>query len=774
MSQIPPEARGYEDFPGTIGQTFADSTPAWRRPRQAPKDAPNVVVVLLDDMGYSDIGPFGSEIDTPYLDQIAREGTRLTNYHTTPVCSPARAALLTGINPHRAGFASVANSDPGFPNLRLELADDVQTLPEILRANGYATFGVGKWHLTRDNLMNDGASKESWPLQRGFDRYYGSLEGLNSFFAPNRLIRDNSPVEVDTFPEDYYLTDDYTDQAIGMITSLRASDAVKPFFLYFAHTAMHGPHGAKEVDIDKYRGTYDKGWDEIRLARFEKQKRDGLFPAETQLPPATSGPGFEVPRWDELTDEQRSRFAQYMEVYAAMVDNVDQSLGRILELLETLGERENTIVVFTSDNGGTCEGGPEGTRSYFSQFVHIPGLPESWDTDVAIDDSLIGGPRTMTHYPRGWASVSNTPFRYYKGQTFAGGIRVPFLLSWPRGLERAQSDPGIRDQFQYVTDILPTIVELTGVTVPDRRQGVPVKDIDGTSFVPVVRDDAPSQHRVQYSEFAGHRGLYHDGWKLVTLHRPGTAYSDQEWQLYHLATDPTEMHDVAAEYPAVVNKLARLWQDEAWRNTVFPMTEGFGLGGRSPLEERFAAPVTLVRQTPTLERYRSGELISLRSFTVSITGRAHLDDEGVLVAHGDQGGGYVVYVAAGSVTFVYNAYGRLYRVSAPFALNPSGRFEVQLSATWQPDFAWAFELKVGGGEPARLDTVPMLVGMAPWTGIRVGRCSGGPVDWELFTEHGSYPFSGDQLLVRYVPGQKADYDRSVISEIDRAEALYYD
>ena len=415
-STIPPHARGYEDFGGTIDRTFADSIPAWPAERRAPEGSPNIVLVLLDDMGYSDISPFGAEIDTPHLARLAETGFRLTNYHPTPVCSPARAAALTGLNPHRAGFASVANSDPGYPGFRLELAEDVATLPEILRGHGYATYGIGKWHLTRDSLLNAAADKSTWPIQRGFDQYYGALEAFNSFFHPNQIVRDNTIIQREDTPEGYYLTDDYTDQALQYIKGLRASDSLKPFFLYFAHTAMHGPHGAKPEDIAKYRGTYGKGWDEVRRTRYEQQLAEGILPEGTQLPEAVGRLGRRIPEWESLDELTRDRYARYIEVYAAMVDNVDQNLGRITGLLEELGELDNTIIIFTSDNGGTAEGGAEGTRSYYSRFLHLPGVPADFDRDVDIDPNLIGGPRTMTHYPEGWANASNTPFRHYKGQ----------------------------------------------------------------------------------------------------------------------------------------------------------------------------------------------------------------------------------------------------------------------------------------------------------------------------------------------------------------------
>lgn len=771
---LPEHARGYETWPGRVGRTVAETQRAWPREQRAREGSPNIVLVLLDDMGYSDIGPFGGEIPTPNLDRLAATGVRLTNYHTTPICSPARAAVMTGLNPHRAGYASVANSDPGLPNLRLELDDDVLALPEILRGAGYATFGIGKWHLTRDALMNDAGSKGTWPLQRGFDRYYGTLEGCNSFFHPNRLIRDNSPLDLADVPDDYYLTDDLTDQAVSLIKGLRANDSRQPFFLYFAHHAMHGPLGAKPVDLAKYRGAYEQGWDEVRRARHAKQLAEGLFPAGTPLPPRNQEPGFDVPAWDSLTDTERILYARHMEVYAAMVDSVDQSLGRILDTVGAYGELDNTIVLFTSDNGGTAEGGKEGTRSYFSRFVHVAGLPADWDPDVDRDLDLLGGPQTMIHYPRGWGMASNTPFRLYKGQTFAGGVRVPFVLSWPVGLKRAADDDGLRHQYQYVTDILPTLLDLAGVSHPGVRNGAPAKSVDGVTFRPVVDSaDAESTHPEQYAEFGGSRGYYSRGWKIVTNHRPGTPFDDAEWELYDVAHDPTELHNLALNEPGRVKELADAWEQAAWANTVFPLVELRQLDVvRRPAERELERPVRLLPGTPKLERYRSSRLVNLRSFTVDVDLLWAFSDEGVLVAHGDQGGGYLLYVEDGELRGAYNEYGRLRDLSAG-RMTP-GRHVVRWDARWLPDFRWAISVEVDGEVRGGLESVAMLVGMAPFSGIDVGVNRGGPISWPLHTRHRTFPYTGRLESVLYTPGERASYSAALIAQAELDVAEFYD
>ena len=768
---IPPQRRAdpYEGFTGRVGRTFTASEPAWPQPRRARPGAPNVVVVLIDDMGYSDIGPFGSEIPTPTLDRLANRGLRLTNYHTMPLCSPARAALLTGLNPHRVGYAMVANADPGFPGYGMEIADDIPTLPQTLHDAGYATFAVGKWHLVRDSASNAADHRGNWPLQKGFDQYYGVLEGLTSLYHPHQLVRDNSPLDIDDLPDDYYYTDDITDQAIGMIKGLRAHDEDKPFFLYVAHNAVHGPLQAKAADIEARHGDYDRGWDVLREERFARQKAAGLFDPDTRLPRRNFEAGEEVGPWDDLDAKTRELYARYMEVYAAMVANIDDNLGRLVDTLEALGELDNTIIVFTSDNGGTGEGGAEGTRAYFKRFNQHPAKPDDWRGDIDLDLDLVGGPRSLIHYPRGWGMASNTPFRLYKGQTYAGGVRVPFVISWPAGLRES----GIRQQYQYVTDVLPTLLDLAGVPVPEERGGVPTQELDGTSFTGVLADpDAESAHGEQYSEMVGNRSYYRHPYKLVTHHRHGVPYDDDEWALYDISVDPTEIDDLANELPDVVAELAAAWEASAWRDGVFPLADGGALVLRGPHEERLRRPVRLLAGTPEVERYRSAKLITFRDFEVSVEVAEHrADDQGVLVSHGDQGGGYSLYVEDGRLFFAYNEYGDLHEIDAG-ELAPGARV-VTLSAYARPQFRWDFTIAVDGDDVAWLEGVHILIGMAPLQGISVGVDRKSPVSWPVWERHRSFRYTGDLTAVTYTPGPPAPYDpETMITALRKAAATF--
>ncbi|WP_404429630.1 arylsulfatase [Microbacterium lacus] len=765
------EPRGYEGFAGVIAPRSSQSQPWWPSPVRAPEGAPNVVVILIDDMGFSDVEPFGSEIDTPAIQALADEGYRFTNFRVMPVCSPTRAALLTGVNPHRAGFGMVANINPGYPGLRMELPDDMPTLAETFGSQGYSTFMVGKWHLTVESKMHDGADKSSWPVQRGFDRYFGSMEGFTTMFHPHRLVRDNSPV-TEEFADDDYLTDRLTDEAIDMIASLRAGDSSRPFFLYFAHNAVHGPVQAKADDIERQRGAYDAGWNRIRAERFERQKSLGLFDANVELSPSGPEDTGGVQPWDDLDDSRRALFARHMEVYAAAVTAVDDSVARLVAHLKDIGEYENTIFVFTSDNGGTGEGGLEGTRSYFSQFTQQPSMPEGWIADVPRPLADMGGPRVFGHYPMGWAHVSNTPFRMYKGSTQEGGVHSPLIVSWPAGLARKNADDGIRAGFTYVTDIAPTLVELCGITRPETLRGVPTEAIDGESFVPALRDDRlPERSPAQYITMLGGRAFYEGKWKVVAS-RPSMGPDDlSPWSLFDIVADPTEVRDVSSQHPDIVADLAEKWRRAAWHNTVFPLPDEPKMLATVPSTElEFERPVRLLPGTPTLERHRSAKLVALRS--IEIIARFEGDaGEGIIVSHGDQGGGYIAWMENDHLHVSYNAYGHMHRSHLPMA---TGVTLVTLRFDALNDFAWRISVELDGRTHTLFERVPMLVGMAPFTGISVGFDGGGPVDWELHERHGMFRYRGGLRGVEYVPGARAPYNREVVVAIDDLSARLLD
>jgi arylsulfatase A-like enzyme len=752
----------YGGFPGTVRTTMAGSEPWWPTERRPPSGAPNVIVVLVDDVGFSDLGCFGGEIDTPNLDRLAAEGVRLTNFHANPMCSPTRASLLTGINCHLAGVGHVAQDDPGFPGYAGELADDVVTAAEILRDAGYATLMVGKWHLARDSDQGPDGPQHSWPLQRGFQRFYGILEAFTNLHHPHALFADNHMVEVDRYPDGYYLTDDLTEQALSMVKQRKAADHHQPFFLYVAHPAAHAPLVAKPEDMAPYLDRYGDGWDAMRAARHARQLELGVLEPDTPLPPRNSEPGDEVRPWDELTADEQRLFARYMAVYAGMVHAIDRSMGRLRAELERMGEWDNTIVVFHSDNGASREGQSTGTTNYYGHLAAIPVEHDDVDLDLARIDE-IGGPTAMSHYPRGWAMTSNTPFRLYKMNTHAGGHSVPCIWHWPAG---GWAPGTIRRQYGHVTDVLPTLLDALGIEHPTHRHGVPVKPMQGSSLAPVLADAAArTGHTEQYYELEGHRGFMRDGWEVVTRRQRNTRFTDADWELYHLATDPVELHDLAGAEPERVAELARGFDQAAWDNQVYPLDEGSGWRWivRRPDDAKYEQPVTIWPGTPTLDRWRSTRLIWNRNAVVRVHFAWRPGDRGMLLAHGDQGGGYALYVDDGLV-FVYND-GHGHTTTVPVCLLPTGDHEATITFEAPGQRRWTITAALGA-EAATIE-VPMLFPMAPFEGIDIGIDRRSPVSWALYEREGPFPYTGTIDRVRYEPGDPAPDGPSRFVELAR-------
>jgi len=756
----------YSGFDGVVGQTFARSQPSWKKRAQSPDGAPNIVFVIADDLGYSDLGCYGSEIATPHIDSLAGRGLRYTNFHVTPLCSPTRAAFMTGRNNHAVGMGFVANIDPGFPGYASELPANQPSLPETLRANGYSTIAVGKWHLAKDADLTETGDKSSWPLQRGFEQYYGFLEALTNFWHPHRLYEGNSVVHVDSYPDGYYLTDDLTDRAVRMMKDAKASNPSKPFFLYFAHGAVHAPLHAKPQDIAKYRGVYDCGWDELRARRFARQKELGLVGSDTVLPPRNSEPGEDVPAWHSLSDDQKRLYARYMEVYAGMVDNIDQSVGRLIETLKALGELDNTIFIFTSDNGASREGNLLGARSYFRGFAgsgdSVGHRPEDFEN---LDE--IGGPTSWPHYPRGWAMACNTPFRLYKITTHRGGHQVPFVLSWP---SRVVSRGDIyRRQFTHIIDMLPTLTELIGIEPLTHREGKPAEPIQGTSFVHTLDSpEAKSHHTDQYWECIGHRAYYRDGWEAVTFHLPRTSFSKEKWQLFDTENDPTQAHDLADERPDKVAELVAAWEEAARQNQVYPLSEGVRIEHlqRPPSERVYAQPTRILPGSGTLERFRSAKLIQGRSFRIDVAWGYHAGDSGIVVAHGGQDNGYVLYVEDGQLHFHQNT-GLDMKSVSPVALGESSS-SVAVNVIAPGNKTWTISLEVDGVAHPAHEGFFQPYAFLPYEGIDVGLDRRSPVSWDLYSRHGAFPFSGKIQAVTFTPGELAtDVGPHVLEEAIR-------
>jgi arylsulfatase len=480
----------------------------------------------------------------------------------TPLCSPSRAALLTGRNHHEVGMRALSNFSSGYPHMRGHISNHAATVAEVLRDEGYATFALGKWHLCAMENASAAGPFDQWPCQRGFDRFYGFMEGETDQFNP-ALVYDNHMVDAPKTPEEgYHLTEDLIDHAIEFVHDSKSIRPDRPFLAYLAFGAMHAPHQAPAEYLEKYRGRYDAGWDAAREAWFARQIEMGLLPEGTELAPRNPG----VEPWDELTENERKLAARLQEAFAGFLDHTDAQVGRFLDALERLGELDNTIVVFLSDNGASQEGGRFGSLHEMKYFNLMDESPD--EAVERLDD--IGGPHSHTNYPWGWAQAGNTPFKWYKQNTHEGGVHVPMIVHWPARI----AEGGVRHQFHHVNDIVPTIYEAIGITPPDTYRGFEQMPVTGTPMgYTFDAPDAPDAKTVQYFEMSGHRALYADGWKVVTRHQPGTPFEDDQWELYHLASDRSECHDLAAEQPERVAAMVEQWWEEAAEHGVLPIDD---------------------------------------------------------------------------------------------------------------------------------------------------------------------------------------------------------
>jgi len=638
------------DFQGRIGRTAAESTPWWsERPRL---DGPNVVVILLDDVGFAQLGCYGSSIATPNMDAIARDGLRYTNFHVPALCSPTRASLLTGRNHHAVGVGFLGAFDTGYPSYRGAISPAAATLPEILRDAGYGTYMTGKWHLTPPNGMSPAGPFDQWPTQRGFDRFYGFLWGEDDQYRPE-IWYDQHRVEVPDDP-DYHFSEDMVRKAEEFIADHVTSRPDDPFLAYVAFGACHAPHQAPASYISRYAGSFDHGWDVERERILQRQMELGVVPPGTRL----SERDPDVPAWAELSAAERRLYARLQEAFAGYMEHTDAQIGRLVDFLDTYGLLDDTVILLLSDNGASGEGGRDGTINEYRYFL---GLEDSLEDALAqLDD--IGGPKAHNQYPAGWAMAGNTPLRFYKRYTHGGGVRAPLIVRLPA---RLRTDPGVRPQFHHAIDVLPTLLEMAGAEAPATYRGVEQLPVHGTAMTYSFDDrGAPSRRTRQYFETAGNRAIVDDGWKAVAAHRPGTDFAADRWELYDLDADASEAVDRAAEEQDRLERLIAAWWEEA---------ERFGV---LPLDDRMGDRVTALDPTMDRRRYTMlpgtrilnhvvGPSFRERGFRVTARVRCASDDQGVILAYGRRAFGFSFFLVDGRLTVDYNLAGRHTVLVAP-------------------------------------------------------------------------------------------------------------
>ncbi len=694
-------------FPGVIGLTIDQSSPAWPEPVRAREGAPNVLFIVLDDTGYGQLGCYGSPIQTPNLDSLASGGLRYTNMHTTALCSPTRSCIISGRNHHSNALAAITELATGYPGYNGNVPFENGFLSEMLLTQGFNTYMIGKYHLIPSELESAAGPYDRWPLGRGFERFYGFMGGDTHQYYPD-LVYDNHQVEPPRTPEEgYTLNEDLADKAIQFIADAKQVAPDKPFYLHFCTGATHAPHHVPKEWADRYKGMFDDGWDAYREKVFSRQKELGIVPAEAEL----SRLDPDVPDWKALSPEQKQLYARMMEVFAGFLTHTDYHIGRLLDYLKSIGEFDNTLIMVISDNGASAEGGPTGTTNE-GQFFN--NAQEPLEESLAKLDKL-GGPETFNHYPWGWTWAGNTPFRRWKRETYRGGVSDPFIVHWPQGI---QARGEVRTQYSHAIDMVPTVLDALGIEPPATIKGVTQSPIEGVSFAHTFDDaNAPTRHDTQYFEMFGHRSLYHDGWRAVCPW-PGPSFVEagkpfgapisaetlaeldaHGWELYHVAEDIAENHNVAAEHREKVINMIATWYVEAGKYKVLPI-DGSALQRLTSERPQLAKDRTSYAYFPDTQTVPWYASVHVLNRPHSITADVEIPRggaEGVLLCQGTGSGGYAFYVKDGKLKYVHNYVSRaLYEVVSVEPV-PEGRH--QLRFEFEP--TGQLDITKGVGTPGR-------------------------------------------------------------------------
>ena len=646
-------------FEGEIGPTYQESTSDWQEPVSAPAGAPNIIIILLDDVGFGQTSTFGGLIPTPELDALAEEGLRFTRFHTTAICGPSRAALLTGRNHHSSGNGFLMEWATGFPSYSTMMPRETATIGEILKGNGYATWWYGKNHNTPDWEQTVAGPFDRWPTGMGFDYFYGFNSGETHQYYP--VIFENTvPVEPATTPEEgYHFMTDMTDRAIARMKLSKSVAPNKPFFMYFAPGAMHAPHHVTAEWRERFDGAFDMGWEAYREQVFARQKEMGIIPADTVLTPRPDW----VQPWEGLSDDQKEVYTALFENFAGFFAFTDHEIGRLLDAVKELPDAENTMVIYiVGDNGASSEGGMDGT---LNEIMNLNGIPSNLE-DIKANLDKLGGPDSEPHYPVGWAWAGNTPFQWVKQvASHLGGTRNPMVITWPA---RIDHDPEPRDAFLHLVDVVPTILEAADIPMPTSVNGVEQKPLEGTSFLEAFENPAFEGRSEQYFEVFSNRSMYADGWKANAQHTfpwrqdfaPGNWDAD-EWELYNLEEDFSEANNLAEENPGKLAELQELFAAAVERYDVLPLDDRGSARIAIP-----KPPVPGANEDTTSYTYFAGATripepaappMKNNSWTMTATVETDgAETEGVIVGFGGVAAGIALYLDGGVPVFDYNLF----------------------------------------------------------------------------------------------------------------------
>lgn len=657
----------YKDFKGVIKLDVRDSLPDWKPflPKKAPEGAPNVLFILYDDTGLAAWSPFGGRINMPTLQQLADQGLRYTQWHTTALCSPTRSTILTGRNHHLNGMAAITEAANGFPGASGRIPPQAATIGQILQDNGYSTFWLGKEHNVPEQDVASGASRKLWPLSLGFDRFYGFLGGETNQWYPD-LVEDNRFIDQPYGPEKgYHLSKDLADRAISLLRDQKATNPSKPWFMWFNPGANHAPHHAPKDYIAKYKGMFDDGYDAYRDWALARMIEKGVLPKDTKLTPINPLPesvankADVVRPWESLSPDEKKLFSRLAEVWAGFSEYTDVQIGRIIEYLKQTEQYDNTVIFYAADNGASGEGTPNGS---VNENKFFNGYPDEISENMKLYDKL-GGPDTYEHFPTGWAVAFSTPFQMFKRYSeYSGGTADPLVISWPKGI-KAHGE--VRNQYHHSVDIAPTILDIVGLEMPKTYHGVQQFPLSGVSmkYTFDAAPDAATRKQRQYYAMLGTRGIWEDGWFASALHAPitGKGHFDQDqWQLYHVDVDRAESEDLAKKYPKKLQSLIAAWNEEARKNLVLPLDDRTAieqLGSPRPSDE---PPRDRYIYYPDTAPVPEGVAVNIRNRSYKILGNVEIADPdaaGVIFAHGSRFGGHALFIKDHRLHYVYNFLG---------------------------------------------------------------------------------------------------------------------